>query len=256
MKWKNAKGFTLVELTMVGLISSVIVTSIFGVYFKVANIYKEEQRTSNIQHEGEWILNLVENGGGHKGEMIYGLNSIVQINSLLNAGYVAGNQFSNMNGTDDYRIEFALDGNGVSNPRYAEFVVEFNGSGSPIAKLWFRLMTDTTLDYSVMLTDKLMMERFDSTPNPATYGNYNRTSFKAKEVLDDSGNVIGIRISFYLVDFPPRLETGEFLAILYNYQFDREPDPPIADEVQKRSYMGSVPYPQYFSRTIYFPNSG
>ena len=106
MKCKNARGFTLIELMMVGLISSAIVTSIFGVYFKVANIYSEQQRASNIQHEGEWILDLIENGGAFGRESIYGLNSMVQINSL-NAGYVAGIQFSDMNGTNDYRIEFA-----------------------------------------------------------------------------------------------------------------------------------------------------
>ena len=257
MKCKNARGFTLIELMMVGLISSAIVTSIFGVYFKVANIYSEQQRASNIQHEGEWILDLIENGGGYGKENIYGLSSMIQkasLPNLPNIGYVGGDQFADMNGTVDYRIEFALEDDGVSSPRYAEFVVEFNAGDLPTANLYFRIL-DEAGTRSVLLTDKLMMERFDSTPNPAIYGNYNRTSFKAEKIVDSGSNVIGIRISFYLVDFPPRLEAGEFRAVRYNYRLDRETDPPITDEEQKRRFMGSVPYPQYFSRTIYFPNA-
>ena len=256
MKRLNAKGFTIVELTMVGLISAFVVTSIFGVFFKVANTYSEQQRISNIQHEGELILELIENGGGYGGADIYGLNSMVKKGNLPTIGYVNADKFSEINSTKGYRVEFALDD--ISSPRYAEFVVEFNAIDSPTANLYFRII-DEAGERSVLLTTKLMMERYDSTQNPATYGNYNRTSFKAKKLLDNSlptPKVIGIRISFYLVDLPPRLEAGEYIAVRYNYQFDREPDPPITDEAQKRSYMGSVPYPQFFSRTIYFPNTG
>ncbi len=217
----------------------------------MANTYNEEQRISNIQHEGEWILDLIENGGGFKGKRIFGLKSMVPSGGSLNVGDVNSTNFSD---TDDYRIEFPLDDLNVTNQRWAEFSVEFTADFSPTANLYFRYkttgLTGDEHNYDVLITDNLLMQRYTEDPE---YGSYEGTWFKAE--LIPSTSSVGIRVSFYFVDYPAAISGSEFRAVRYNYQLDRELDPPIEDEKQRQSFLGAIPYPQYFSRTIYFPNA-
>ena len=249
---ETTRGFTLTEIVMVGLISSFIVAGIYGVFFRVADTYTEEQRASNIQYEGEWILDLIENGGGHQGKRIIGLKSM-NLSSTPNYLKV-GDEISGEFDDNDYKIQFQLD-EGGANTRYAEFSVDFDGA-SPTANLYFRLKTTGLAgvehNYDVLITDKLLMQRYGT--DPEEYGSYDGTWFKA-ERIPSASPYVGIRVSFYLVDYPAATGGSVFRAVRYNYQLDRELDPPIEDEKQRQSFLGAIPYPQYFSRTIYFPNA-
>jgi len=215
----------------------------------VANTYTEEQRTSNVQHEGEWILELIENGGGYRGKRIFGLKSMNLSSDYLKVGDEISGEFDD----NDYKIQFQLD-EGGANTRIAEFSVDFDGA-SPTANLYFRLKTTNLAggeyNYDVLITDKLLMQRYTEDPE---YGNYEGTWFKA-ERIPPASPYAGIRISFYLVDYAAATSGSVFRAVRYNYQLDRELDPPIEDEKQRQSFLGAIPYPQYFSRTIYFPNA-
>lgn len=249
------------ELIIVGLLLSLFVSGIWGVYFGVANTYVIKQRAGNIQNEGKWILDLIENGGNFRdieqiGRRIYGLKSMVPVDNsdpevdYPNVGDVDSTKF---NDTDDYRIEFQLDGAGTANTRFAEFSVEFNGA-LPTSKLFFRLKDPGEDDYEVMLTDRLLMQREDSPQDETIYGPpYNRTSFKA-ELISSASPYVGINVSFYLVQHPIRDDSGDLHIIGYNYRLDRKVAPDIEDDFQKSTYLSAIPYPQYFSKTIYFPN--
>ena len=218
-------------------------------FFKVANTYTEEQRVSNLQHEGEWILELIENGGGYQGKRIFGLKSINLSSDYLKVGDAISGEFDD----NDYKIQFQLD-KGGNNVRTAEFSVDFNGA-SPTANLYFRLKTSNLAgdehNYNVLITDKLLMQRYTEAPE---YGNYEGTWFKA-ERIPSAAPYVGVRVSFYLVDYPAVIGGSVFIAVRYNYKLDRELDPPIDDEKQRHRFLDAIPYPQYFSRTIYFPNA-
>lgn len=242
----------MVELIMVGLIMSLIVGGIWMTYFNIVNVFYEEQRGSRIQGDGEWIIDLIHTGGHYKGKRIYGLNNAFPGSVVV--GQVASTEFDD---DDDYRVEFALDETGSNpSPRYAEFAVEFNGDTSPTSKLWFRLRTpdlsgDADLNYDVLLTENLIMRRYDNPQDPDTYGSYNRTWFKADEIHDDTTipantYLSGVKISFYLADTDQPL--------MYNYRLNRMLINPINDEAQRKIYLGGIPFPQFFSTTVYFPN--
>ena len=242
------KGFTLVELMMVGLIISLITGGVWAVYFSIVNVYYGEQRDALIQSEGEWLIDLITNGGHFKGNRIYGLNSAADYSGSIKVGQRSSPSSEFDNDSDDYRIEFRPEDSG-SNPRYAEFSVEFSESVSPTSKLWFRLRAPSGSadeNYDVLLTENLLMRRYDDTQNPANYGNYNKTWFKADELPSSGSYISGVKVSFYLVD--------NTQPIQYNYRLDRELINPISDPAQKQSFLGGIPYPQFFSTTVYFPN--
>ena len=48
-KFTEIKGFTLVEMMMVGLIISLITGGVWAVYFSIVNVYYQEQRDALIQ---------------------------------------------------------------------------------------------------------------------------------------------------------------------------------------------------------------
>lgn len=256
------KGFTTVELIMVSLILSLIAGGIWAVYYSVVNTYYVEQSGSSIQREGERIIDLITNGGHMTGRRIYGLNSSYPLTNYPVVGYVDHADFNDFN--YDYKIGFTIDEDST-NRRYAIFYVDFDDDESdPTSKLYFKLFTssgnpadenyDENDDKGVLITENLLMRRYDSPNQDSTkFGNcdgvlYNKTWFKAQLLPKDgsSNYYSGIRISFYLVDITKPL--------CYNYQIDRKLIDEISDPSQKRSFLGGIPYPKYFSTTIYFPN--
>ena len=66
------KGFTMVEVTLAAVIIAFAAAGVWGVYWSVVNAYYVEQRSSNIQAEGDRILDLIVNGGYFGGRRIYG----------------------------------------------------------------------------------------------------------------------------------------------------------------------------------------
>ena len=280
----NTKGFTFLEVILASVIISIVAVGIWEVYWSVVNTYYVEQRGVNLEAEGERILDLIANGGYCEGKRIYGLNSGVSVYSNVGEKTSINFQTSDYNkdaemctapatseNRDDYRIEFILD-NVSGNTRYAEFAAqlyECDPDGTPpntdaikyaTGILWFRLKTDGTggdpdYNYEVAITDKLL-----SRTTSEEFKDYEYTWFKAKLLSKDpsSNYYSGIKISFYLVDYPTEYDSaiaeGMYHTIKYNKNLERDVDPPISDPDQRRSFMGGIPYPQYFSTTIYFPN--
>jgi type II secretory pathway pseudopilin PulG len=243
-------GFTYIELMLVGLIIFLITGGIWAVYYSVVNTYHEEQRGVLIQAEGERIINLITQGGNYRGRRIYGLSSSTPASGYPNVGQITAINFPNTQSpdSDDYRIEFALESSG-ENPRYAEFSVEFNGKKNPTSKLWFRLRTPSLPDnrdgnYDVLLTENFLQRKTGT--NPEKFGNYEETWFKTQPLANDGSYYSGIKASFYLVDTKQPL--------LYNYRLDRELITPIDDAVQRKRYLDTIPYPNYFSTAVYFMN--
>ena len=239
-------GFTLVEVIMASLILAFVAAGVWGVYWSIINTYYVEQRGSNLQAEGEQILDLMVNGGYHSGKRIYGLS---EMSGVSGSGYpmVGTGTTGYFSDADDYRIEFILD-NAGGNTRYAEFFVEFDGA-NPTSRLCFRYGTEGTSNdpehnSGVSLTENLLQRK--SGTDPDDYGNYEKTWFKAQKLSSVSGYCSGVKVSFYLVDIEKPLS--------YNYRLDRKPDPPIDNPDQARAFLGRIPYPKYFSTTVFFPN--
>jgi hypothetical protein len=230
---------------MVSLILALIVGGVWSVYYAIVNTYYEEQSGAAIEAEGQWILDLLADGGNFKGRRIYGLSSALRED--LNVGQT-DTKVPNYSDSDDYRIGFTLDGEDVANRRYAEFAVEFNGEQEPTSKLYFRLGTEEISDspsvhnYEVLISKNLLQRKAGT--DPEAFGNYEKTWFKAQELPKEAG----VKVSFYLADTTRPLE--------YNYCLDRKLLTPINDPVQRSRFLGSVPHPRYFSRVIHFPNSG
>ena len=271
--FKN-NGFTMVEVIVASMIISFAALGIWGVYWSVVNTYYVEQKGVKLETEGERILDLIANGGYFKGKRIYGLNSSIPYTSgSTNYPRVGkretdgSSNFIDM-GDDcphvtgcDYRIEFCLDNIGT-NRRFAEFVVKFTRNHPPgedcvtytcyryaSSELYFRVKTEGTsgepypYNYEVLITEN-MLYRTES----EDFEDYDKTWFKAKLLPKDSSSDYhsGIKVSFYLVDITQPLK--------YNRRLERELTTPISDPDQRRSFMGGIPYPKYFSTTIYFPN--
>lgn len=266
------KGFTLVEIMVATIMVLFLASSIWAVYWSIVNAYTVEMRGSDLQFEGERIMDLIANGGYYKGYKIYGLNSSFPNNGYPNVGeitsinfageddaaddpYGAGCDGANGAHRADYRIEFCIDPPGVSYPRYAEFAVQLymcdmaSATDTYYSKsaLWYRFKDsgNSSNDFTVQISESIAPRR--DTSDTSEYGDCDKTWFKAQLLpKDSSGNYYsGIRVSFYLVDLDQ--------PIIYNINLDRKPDPPIDDETQEKSFLGGIPYPRYFSRTIYFP---
>lgn len=273
------KGFTLVEVTMAAVIIAFVAAGVWGVYWSVVNTYYVEQRDSNIQAEGDRILDMIENGGFAEGRRVFGLNSMVPVENYPRIGQESSTNFSywdNAGDTEacdpvarvdraDYRIEFVLDA--VSgNTRWAEYAVQLyecgtGPTGDPgntlgaKAILYFRLRTegtvietDTDHNYQVKLTENLLQRK--SGTDPDAFGDYDMTWFKAQLLPKDpsTNRCTGIKVSFYLNDSSQ--------PVSYNYNLDRRLESPTGNPDQDRSFMGAIPYPKYFSTTVYFPNGG
>lgn len=265
------QGFTLVEVTMAAVIIAFVAAGIWGVYWSVVNAYYVEQRASNIQAEGDRLLAMIANGGYCQGRPVYGLSSMAPVQDYPRIGQQVSANFSYWDNTGDdeacapmvridradYRIEFALDA-ASGNTRYAEFAVQLYACNptDPVygsrAILWFRLRTegtdiaiDTDHNYQVKLSENLL-QRTDS----AQCGDYSRTWFKAQLLPKDalSERYTGIKVSFYLFDTTQ--------PVNYNCNLERELISPSGNPDQDRTFLGAIPYPKYFSRTIYFPNRG
>lgn len=239
-------GFTLVEIVMASVIVMFVAAGVWGVYWSIVNTYYVEQKGASLQSEGERILDLITQGGGCRGKRVYGLNAMAGVSG---AGFpVTGTTTipGVFTDTDDYRIGYPLD-SGVSHVRYAQFYVKFDSG--PTSELRYELKTEGTggdaeHNYDVLVTRDLLQRK--SGTNPAAFGNYDKTWFKAEYLSSVTGYHTGMKVSFYLAN------TSDLIT--YNYKLDRQPDPPIGNEEQKRAFMNSVPYPKYFSTTVYFPS--
>lgn len=240
----DKKGFTLVEVVMASLVVLFVAAGVWGVYWSVVNTYHVEQKGTLLQAEGERIVDLVASGGHFGGKKIYGLNSM---SGVSGAGYplVGSGTTGYFTDADDYRIEFPLDAAG-GNTRYAQFYVKFDSG--PTSQLWFELKTDGTTgdehNYPVKITENLLRRKEGTDPN--AYGYYTKTWFKAEKLSSVTGYCTGVKVSFYLAD------SDDLVA--YNYKLDRLPEPPIGNPDQERVYMNSIPYPKFFSTTVYFPS--
>jgi len=245
----DKKGFTLVEIIVASMMVAFVAAGIWGVYWSIVNTYYVEQEGATLQAEGEWLVDLMVNGGYYGGKAIYGLSAMSAVSPVPAMGQGTDVYFTD---ADDYRVGFLLDDNLISGKtRYAEFAVEFNGASSPTSKLYFRLGTSGVAgddhNYSVLLTENLLQRR--SGTDADAYGSYDATWFKAEKMQVNSGDsdyCSGVRLAFYLVDVEEPLQ--------YNYRLDREPDPPLGTEDDRRKFLSGIPYPQYFSTTVYFPN--
>jgi len=238
----------MVEVIVASIIVAFAAVGVWGVYWSVVNTYYVEQKGVNIHMEGERILDLIINGGYFSGNTIYGLNAMSAVSGYPLVGSGTSGYFTD---SDDYRIEFILD-NSSGNTRYAEFSVKFSGVNDPTSILYFQTRADGILsgvgeyNYDVEITKNLLQRK--SGTDPDEYGNYDKTWFKAQLLPKDSSSdyCSGVKVSFYLVDMTQPLQ--------YNYRLDRELTTPISDPEQRRSFLGGIPYPKYFSTTIYFPN--
>ncbi|MBN2125276.1 MAG: prepilin-type N-terminal cleavage/methylation domain-containing protein [Deltaproteobacteria bacterium] len=270
---KNADklGFTLVEMLVSTIIVAFVAAGIWGVYWSVVNTYYVEQRSTNIQAEGERILDLIANGGWVKGRSIYGLSSSISNDIYPNVGGVTSYNFAGREPDSecppgctkvyrpDYRIEFMLDS--VSgHTRFAEFAVELYAclcGGEVInyatSKLWFRVKTSDISDYpsdynyDVLISENVTPRK--SGENPTQFGDYDMTWFKAQKLASAvSGYCTGVKVSYYLDDTSYKVR--------YNCDLDRELTSPTGNPDQDRSYMNGLPYPRYFSTTVSLPQRG
>lgn len=248
---KSEWGVTYIELILVGLIITLISSGIWAVYYSVVNTYHQEQRGALIQGEGERIIQLITHGGHHRGRRIYGLSANVPRADYPKVGYGLG-----FGDPHDYGIIFVLD-QVDDKERFAKFYVDFDGPGRPTSNLYFKLFTpddegNPDENYSendgkgVLITSNLLQRRTNE--DETVYGNYDKTWFKAQRLPKDTvtGYYSGISVSFYLVDATQPL--------IYNHRLDRKLITPISDPVQRARYLGAVPYPRYFSTSIYFMN--
>lgn len=259
---------------MAGLVVFFVAAGVWGVYWSVVNTYHVEQKGALLQAEGERILDLIVNGGYVDGCRVHGLSSALSNGTYPVIGKVPSGNFKDMaspcNGgipieRADCRIEFLLDDTPLSgHPRFAQFVVELwecdPGGGQPHtfgskAVLWFALRTRSSEsdplygcetkgpdNYCVKITENLLPRAESS-----THGSNEHTWFKAQKLPDLPGGVCpGVKISFYLAD------SSELVKYCCN--LSRLSDPPIGNPDQERAYMNSVPYPKYFSTTVYFPS--
>jgi prepilin-type N-terminal cleavage/methylation domain-containing protein len=239
-------GFTLVEVLVTSVIVLLVAAGVWGIYWSVVNTYYEEQKGVALQAEGEQILHLIADGGNFAGRRIYGLSAMAGVSG---AGYpVTGTTTipGIFTDTDDYRIGYPVD-SGVSNVRYAQFYVKFDGG--PTSELHFQLKTDGTgadeeHNYDALITRNLLQRK--SGTDPTAFGNYDKTWFKAEPLSFVTGYCTGVKVSFYLAN------TSDLVT--YNYRLDRQPDPPIGNEDQRRSFLNGIPYPKYFSTTVYVPS--
>jgi hypothetical protein len=241
-------GFTLVEVVMTAIAVMFVAASVWGVYWSGVNTYYVEQKDSVLQSEGERLLDLIDSGGHFAGKRIYGLNAMAGVSGAVYPVTGTTTIPGVFEDTDDYRIGFPLD-SGVSNVRFAQFYVKFNSSTDSTSELHYELKTDGTgtdadHNYDVLLTQNMLQRK--SGTNPDAFGNYDRTWFKAEHLSTVTGYYTGMRVSFYLAN------TSDLIT--YNYRLDRRPDPPISSEEQRRAFMNGIPYPRYFSTTVYLPS--
>jgi hypothetical protein len=244
-------GFTYIELILVGLLVSLMAGGIWAVYYSVVNTYYEEQRGTLLQDEGEWIIDLITHGGNLRGRRIYGLNSSVSKPGYPKVGFGLG--FGDLH---DYGVIFALD-QVDGEERFAKFYVDFEGPDNPTSNLYFDLITpdneangdenyNENEGKGVLISQNLIQRKTGT--DESSYGNYERTWFKVQLLPKGSGTdyCSGIKISFYLAD------TAQ--PLLYNYRLDRRLITPISDPVQRGRYLEAIPYPKYFSTSVYFAN--
>jgi len=238
---KNDDGFTMAEIVMVSLISSLMIGGIWSVYFTIVNTYYNEQRNIDFISENERIIKLMTNGGFCAGEEIFGISA-----SFPDANYpMIGHNISITNGdTDDYRIIFKLD-NIDENQRFGEFYIDFDNN-TPTSKLNFRLVTKASdgsfnEEYDVIISENILQRKRGSDMNE--YGGYDDTWFKAERLIYNS-DYYGITISWYLVDTNRPLE--------YNFCLDRRLTSPVNDAGQRKNFLDGIPYPVYCSTIINF----
>ena len=269
---KRQAGFTMVEIIMACFILAFVAVGVWGVYWSVMSTYYQEQRGALIEAEGERVLDLIANGGYVNGKRVYGLTSHVpragypvygagystnfwSVDYALDEDMGCSDPQTEDHHRDDYRIEFCLDDESAANPRFAEFAVQLyqcddenDGSFQPdelfsTAILWFRITDGTAnpeCNYEVEITENLLLR---------AEGNVDGDESWNKAVLlpnDPSSDYCsGAKVSFYLanMDYPVR----------YDADLNRELTITISDPAQERSFAGGIPYPHYFSRSIYFP---
>ena len=244
IKLKNNKGFTLTEILIASVVAAILVGGIWSIYFSVVNTYYEEMRGTNVQTEGERILELLTNGGFANNRRIYGLKSFCPVPGYpIIAHNAIPSEWSCFNNTD-YNIIFPIDPDedGVGCQRFAGFYIDFEGAENPTTDLHFRLCCNEEDDpeYDVRISENLL-ER----TNSEDFEDYEETWFKAQLLNGQTG----IKISFYLDDFS--LHRRE---IQYNKFLQRQLKTPMNDDEQEKNFLNSIPYPKYFSTTIYFPN--
>ena len=264
---KGRAGFTMVEITMACFIIAFVAVGVWGVYWSVVNTYYAEQKGALIEAEGERILDLITNGGYCRGKRVYGLSSHVPRDGFPRVGCFHSDEFAAVDYAlddaipcptsthrDDYRIEFCLDDESAANPRYAEFAVQLyqcdeeGGGVDPdelfsTAILWFRITDGTAnpdCNYQVKITENLLVRVEGNDVGDETW---NKALTLPKYPSSDYYS--GVKVSFYLTDmnYPVR----------YDSHLHRELTITIADSDQKKYFTAGIPYPQYFSRSIYFP---
>ena len=259
----NQTGFTMVEVTMACFLLVAVAAGVWSVYWSVMNTFLIEMRGTQLQAEGERIIELMVNGGYHNGKRIYGLRSHVPQTGYPIVGAADSPQFQAMDSaadaamgasgtySPDYRITFCLDSADAANPRFAEFAVQLwgddpdgPGGNDPTpystAILWFRVADGTAnpaCNYEVKISENLLT-RADTND----FEDHDLTWGKA-DLLPDKA---GIKISFYLADTS--------YPVKYNRHLERELGTEISNPSQRRAFMGSIPFPEFFSTIVSFTN--
>jgi len=239
-------GFTLIEIVTATIITTIVITGIWSVYYSIINIFYREENKSTIQYEGERIINYFVNGGRCCGKKIFGLNSNYPKEDYPKIGYETIDGLKDC----DYKIAFYTSLNFI-----AVFYIQSNDSCLPTSSLKFALLKEDEgiIDgYPVLISDNVLQRNTHTDPDDDS----EKTWLKAHKLPPTLSYCTGVCLSFYLIDFSKHCIklNEEFIVLKYNNDLKRTLNMSEANSVQTKQILQTVPIPKFFSTVVYFSN--